>query len=248
MKRTMILWLVCLCLALCLILPSCGAQPVNTNISGALTSNSEKSVEGKDNSENASGTETIFTTISNSNSEKITTTNTTAATNSSEKTTILTETISTYPITSLKGKHSGSSINFSVGASMPALNSRDERWFDVFVVKTYQQLHSVFEGDNNSGNYNYIQKYTQTFFDQNALIVLFITKNGSVTNLTDRFDSVIVENKKLYINRTTFSSSGEMSGGASSDVLSPFWVILEVKKSDVENINEICSYTQTESR
>lgn len=31
MKRTVILWPVCLCLALCLILPSCGAEPVNTN-------------------------------------------------------------------------------------------------------------------------------------------------------------------------------------------------------------------------
>jgi hypothetical protein len=74
------------------------------------------------------------------------------------------------------------------------------------------------------------EEYDDEFFSRNAIIVLPISSGGKL-----RFDGVAAEGKECVIHFTRISNYGVMI----SEALPPKLVVIQLKKSDVKDINSI---------
>ena len=243
MKRTMILWLVCLCRALCLILPSCGAQPVNTNgDESSMYSSTESSAatisEGPKSTQEASGvgkatsSDTTDTIAQTTSSRKSVTGNITSATNSETKDIPIPH----YAITKSDSMLSGAAVSYSLGkmwgtyfdkSNVLILSSEGE--LDAFVTIT--------------GSDDYDGSYKSDFFQTKSLIIMTVPYTSSSFDM--KVNALIKNNGELRIETTTWHPAADKNGSfPATDDYSPRYLVLEVKKEDISGVTKF-SYCES---
>ncbi len=124
-----------------------------------------------------------------------------------------------------------SNIPFTVSVYRNIRVSDNKSDFDARILRTFSELTAFYDADNHESNINYIEKYHNSFFDENAVILLCIKRTSG--SIRDRIDKVSRENGKLAIQYTTLHPTPQTGDMA-------YWrILIEVKKTDVGNIADI---------
>ena len=142
------------------------------------------------------------------------------------------------PMTYVDEMPAGTTVPFTVGVSANTHCSEDKYNSDAAIARSYTELKEIYDCDYNPNGYNYIEKYNEDFFKENAVIVVFLTYgSGSVRQ---RFDSLVKNGNELCIGMTTIEPEVGTCDMA-------YWrITLEVKKSDIIDVDKINCFNQTE--
>ena len=143
-----------------------------------------------------------------------------------------------YPITQRANMLAGTEIPFIAGVNINIHQSDDDHWFNISIAKSFAELTEIFADDYNPNQINYIHKYNDAFFQENALIIMFITEgSGSVKH---RIDSLVKNEDDLCVGFTRLvpeTGTGDIA----------YWrILLEVKKSDIEDIVKLSYFVKGE--
>lgn len=145
------------------------------------------------------------------------------------------------PIVYTASMESGSPLSFDVGTDVD-LRGKGQPWNDhIAIVQTYSELKQLYEQDQNPNKTkektNYMQAYDESFFKDNALIVLFIGKSSC--SQVHQIDAVTKRDGRLCIGmRTRVQSPGSYWLMTAGD----FRTLITVKKSDLQNITDVVVY------
>lgn len=129
-------------------------------------------------------------------------------------------------------------IPFKIGVNVDVLSRNDGVYAKL--ATSSEQLKEIYMSEHNPYNtlLNYIAKYeyNERFFEENAIIVVFIANNYPCKNTVK---SLVRNGSQLNIEVSTFVSSGFYTA-----VLRYYRILLEVKKSDIEGVTDIiCNRT-----
>jgi|GEM_PF-1798147 len=140
-----------------------------------------------------------------------------------------------YPLTKRDSMISGTPVLFDTGVAINIHASDKE--FDFFIAKSYDELKAIFNSDSNENNYNYIQKYDEAFFENKALVVLFLVEgSGSYSHNIElvKDGSVLCAGIKRFV-------PGAVDGediAVTCDMA--YWrYLLEVDREDVSDVKSL---------
>ena len=218
---------------------SCGGG-VDSPASGRTTGNSQSDATNDGTKTNAStggASEGGSTTSDN--------THTTTSTRNSSDTTASTKKPETgssvsatpQPIVFTKAMQ-GNDISFNVGTSVDLRGEAQPLTSHVAVIRSYSELKTLYDQDENANKKdaekNYISNYDESFFKDNALIVLFIVK-GSLSE-SHKIDQIKKADDQLFIElKTKNPGKGLMAPG-------DFRTLITVKQSDINGLHDILVY------
>lgn len=134
----------------------------------------------------------------------------------------------------------GIQIPFTTGININIHASDDESRFNMLIAESFLQLKEIFDQDSNLNQIDYIDKYDEAFFENHAVILLFIV-NGS-GSIKHKVDSITKNNNELCIAYTTFVAGPDQV--MTCDMA--YWrILIEVKQSDLSGITTLSYYNQT---
>lgn len=125
----------------------------------------------------------------------------------------------------------GQNIEFKEGGY--EATGRSEDISDITIVKSLAELKAVYGRDTGSNNFS--SKYSDDFFKENALLIYSCTIDGGGTPQVQYLKK---NNNVLYM-YYSLAEFDPSSGVVKPDVLYPARVLVEVKKSDIQNITKL---------
>jgi len=127
----------------------------------------------------------------------------------------------------------GDSIPFDVGVRVNIRHSDYENARSLWLVTSYEQLRSIYNNDSNPNAINYIQNYNEEFFEENALVVLFIRESIS-SGIGYQINSLIKNDNELYVGITRIRPTGLLTSNEAN------WrILIEVRQSDVAGVETL---------
>lgn len=243
MKRTVTLWLLCLCLSLCLILPGCGAEPVNANgdesnmhtsaESSAVTmSEGPKSTQGASMVEKTSSSDTTDTITQTTSNRESVFGNITSATNSEIKDIPIPH----YAIAKSDSILSGTAVSYSLGKMWGTYFNKS----NVLILSSESELDAFVRITGSDG---YDGSYKSDFFQTKALIIMTVPYTSSSFDM--KVNALAKSNGELRIETTTWHPAADENGSFPvTDDYSPRYLVLEVKKADISGVTKF-SYCES---
>jgi len=150
--------------------------------------------------------------------------------------------VTVYPIANADKMPKGAAVPFAVGADVNIYASDTPYGFDAVIVRSYAELRAIYEADSNPNGYDYISSYNGAFFEDNAVILLFIGRGSG--SIRQEIHSLVKKGNELCIGMTTFVPGPGMIG--TSDIA--YWrITLDVKKADVDGVDKISCYNRNKS-
>jgi len=124
------------------------------------------------------------------------------------------------------------SVPFSVGVqvNIRASDEGSNRW----IVRSYEELKSILSNDFYPDRINYIQNYNEDFFEENALVVLFIFEVSS--GIRHQINSLVRNGNELSVRFTRYRTGDRLP----TDIA--YWrILIEVRQSDVLGVERLNS-------
>lgn len=140
---------------------------------------------------------------------------------------------------SSKSLSKSSHISFALGVYRNIYSKSDGQApdFSAQVIRSREELQEKCMADGLSPDY--IQKYNNHYFDNNAII--FIVRKHNSGSIRDRVNSISKQGNQLTIDYTTLSPTIKTGD------LACWRILLEVKKLDVSNVAQISGEQNEES-
>lgn len=151
------------------------------------------------------------------------------------------ESIIEYPITHINTDPIGHTISFSEGIALDVGDFSEGKWLDVKIIRSQKQLQLICQ----NGSSGTPQKYDSKFFQNNALIVIYVVRNGDAA-LSDSVNTLTVNSNKLGISMSYWFPDLP-SDGARPCVIGQRLINLEAQKSDIANISKIEVYNRNDN-
>lgn len=247
MKRLQANFALGVCAALLLALTGCGggeAESIHTpaaqGSTGAMSTNTgrQSTVASSTKSQAAEPTSASITTANQKTTRQ--TSRTTSSSASSQ--TIQGTPISpkATPIVYIDSMMAGADLSFDVEANIDLRGSGQPWTSHIAVIRTYSELKTLYEEDQNpnktsQGN-NYIEAYDESFFQDNALIVLFFGRSSC--SQQHKIDTLVKENGRLCVGMSTRVENGTYWLTAAGD----FRTLIRVNQVDIRDVTDVVVY------
>lgn len=214
---------------------SCQAPDDTPKSTSSGTASSHHEILAQTTADTAETTSASITTAHSTTSQKQTTASQQSATTKSTGT-IPKVTIPSYPIEHVQQPVPGTNLSFRVQANQNIGASDDSVWFDVKIARSLDELKEIYRTDVNPNHKNYIQDYTNDFFNDKAVIVMFITRDSGA--LRHKIDSLSIKDGELCI---SMSTTVPQNNDVPTDMA--YWrTLIDVNKAAIKDIRKISCY------
>ncbi len=126
------------------------------------------------------------------------------------------------------------------------VNSGNDNWDShIAVIRSCDELKAIYEGEDffmGIADYDYTKLYTNSFFDDNVLVTLFVFRGSSAYTYT--IDSVTQKNDRLYI---SMNNKDYPPGSVFIADSAYFRTFITVSKEDMAKITDIVVYQDARS-
>ena len=134
----------------------------------------------------------------------------------------------------------GTPIDFSIGVNAEIGTGGES---DPFIATTYSQLVDkcvAVDDIYDEYNKNYIQKYDEKFFEENAVVVMFYTDGILRDKWPITIENVTVNEDTVYVNQMTVKEEPNPDE-VYADVMSYLRICIEVKKADISKVTKLAT-------
>ena len=139
------------------------------------------------------------------------------------------------PIVNVDSDKNGARINISKITTIDLKFSGQKDWNShISVIKSYKELIGLYKEDVKDSSIiddkNYAKSFTMKFFNQKALLILFINSSGP-----HKIDNIVRRDDQICIQMRTKPNKNNLC----TNIPSQYRTIIEVQQSDIIGVNDI---------